>query len=242
MHTLKHLAKRIPGALFLRNKWTDLALKLKSTEDIFTDIYVGNKWEGKDSVSGKGSDLRQTRAIMNRLPALLAERNVRTMLDIPCGDFHWMQHVNLEGLDYTGADIVADLIEKNKQQYETENIHFCQLNVIKDKLPQVDLVFCRDCLIHLSLRDSLLALLNVCDSESGYLLTTTFTEATVNHEITTGKWRMKLNLEAPPFMLLPPLETITEECTLLDGAMNDKSLGLWRVADIREILFRRRAT
>jgi len=85
-----------------------------------------------------------------------------------------MKHVDLDGIDYTGADIVADLILGNGQ-YEASKVHFCILNLIDDKLPKIDLVFCRDCLVHLSFRDTFRALHNICDSGSIYLLTTTFT-------------------------------------------------------------------
>jgi hypothetical protein len=36
--------------------------------------------------------------------------DVKSLLDIPCGDFHWMRRVNLQGLSYVGADIVRELI------------------------------------------------------------------------------------------------------------------------------------
>jgi hypothetical protein len=63
MRKFKEIAKRVPAALFVY----DLAHKLRSTEDIFTDIYVGNKFGGKDSVSGPGSDLHHTRIIIDEL-------------------------------------------------------------------------------------------------------------------------------------------------------------------------------
>jgi len=234
MRKFKEIAKRIPGALFAYH----LALKLRSTEDIFTDIYVGNKFGGKDSVSGPGSDLHQTRIIIDELPAIFVDFNIHTILDIPCGDFHWMSHVSLKNIDYTGADIVMDLVQNNKQKYEKENIHFVKVNLIKDKLPRVDLIVCRDCLVHFSFKDIFLALHNVSNSGSTYFLTTTFTGRQHTHDIAPGQWRT-LNLEAAPFMLPPPLITINEECTLDDGAFEDKSLGLWRVADIRGSLTKR---
>lgn len=83
-----------------------------------------------------------------------------------------MKHVPLDGADYTGADIVPDLIERNRQ-FETEKIRFKQLNLIQGRLPKVDLIFGRDCLVHLSYQDALTALRNICNSGSTYLLTTT---------------------------------------------------------------------
>jgi hypothetical protein len=238
MRYLKQIVKQIPGVRsayhFAACQYESLKLKRRAAEDVFTDIRRGNKWGGTDSVSGTGSDLFQTRVVRNELPAVCRYFAVHAMLDIPCGDFHWMKDVGLEGIDYTGADIVTDLIRGNNQ-YEASNVHFCKLNLIDDELPKVDLVFCRDCLVHLSFRDTFIALHNICDSGSIYLLTTTFTSRPHNRDITTGQWRT-LNLEVPPFSFPSPLKTINEECTEGDGAFSDKSLGLWRIEDIGECL------
>jgi hypothetical protein len=241
MKELKEVVKRIPGVPVAYHEYVQLARKLRTLtrRGVFTDIYVGNKFGGKESVSGPGSDPDQTRVIINELPTVFRDFNIRTILDSPCGDFHWMKRVNLKGVDYTGSDIVVDLIRKNKN-YAAENVHFCEMNLLKDKLPKVDLVLCRDCLVHFSFRDILLALHNICNSESTYLLTTTFTNGRHNQDISTGQWRV-LNLEAAPFMFPAPLRTINEECTEGDGAYKDKSLGLWRVADIRDSLAKRHA-
>ena len=235
MNKLKELAKGIPGVRSAYHKCTGLALRLRSTEDVFSEIYAGNKFCGKESISGPGSSIHRTRVLISELPKLFDAFGIRTILDIPCGDFNWMKHVSMETINYTGADIVADLIQKNKQKYEKENIQFCKLNLIKDKLPKVDLVLCRDCLVHLSFEDTFEALRNVCASESTYLLATTFTGRQRNHDIATGQWH-SLNLEIAPFMLPPRLKTINEKNTENGGAYKDKSLGLWRVADIKEVL------
>jgi hypothetical protein len=213
-----------------------LKLRGRTAEEVFTDISHGDKWGGIESVSGKGSGLLQTRVVRNELPAVCREFVVHAMLDIPCGDFHWMRHVDLESIDYTGADIVTELIQRNSQ-YEAPNVHFCRLDLIEDKLPEVDLVCCRDCLVHLSFKDAFMALHNICDSGSTYLLTTTFTGRQHNRDIATGQWRT-LNLEGRPFSFPPPLRTINEDCTECEGAFNDKSLGLWRVEDVGECLTR----
>src|ERR1035438_4746570 len=155
----------------VRSKYMFLTRKRRTPEAIFTEIFYRNKFGGKESVSGPGSDLHQTRVIRSALPVVFDDSHAHTILDIPCGDFHWMMHVDLEGIDYTGADIVTGLIQQNKK-YETSSIHFCELNLISDKLPKVDLVLCRDCLVHLSHRDAILALRNICRSGSNYLLTT----------------------------------------------------------------------
>lgn len=247
MGTLKEVVKKTPVISFiykvLRNSERGLRrkfnpLKNKSTENIFTEIYKENSWGGKDSVSGPGSDARQTKTVITALQTVLSNYKISSMLDIPCGDFHWMKNVDLNKINYTGADIVQELIEENKVKYSTDGLQFQHINLTKDKLPKVDLIFCRDCLVHLSFTDILLALNNVCDSRSGYFLTTTFTERDGNHDILTGHWH-PINLELPPFALPKPLKIINEGCTEGGGVYTDKALGLWSIDDIRECLARR---
>src|SRR5262245_50296933 len=64
----------------------------RDIEQTFTDIYRRNAWGGTESVSGTGSGLAETRALRSSLRLLIDDFEIATMLDIPCGDFHWMQH------------------------------------------------------------------------------------------------------------------------------------------------------
>lgn len=235
------LINSIPGAksafsayLTLRRAAKRLLTRPKPAGQVFTEIYRRNKWGAKESISGTGSDLAQTETVRDQIPVVCHDFDIHTMLDIPCGDFNWMQHVPLDGIAYTGADIVAELAEQNAR-HETSTIHFRTLNLIHDTLPRADLVFCRDCLVHLSFADVFSALRNVCQSGSTYLLTTTFTNRRRNGDIATGQWR-PLNLEAAPFYFSPPLRTINEHCSEAGGAWNDKSLGMWKVSDIAACL------
>lgn len=239
LRKIKESAKRIPYVPYLYYKFLALTLRSGPAEVVFTDIFRGNKWGGKDSASGMGSDVGQTRVVVGALPIIFDSFNIRTVLDIPCGDFHWMQHADMAKVDYMGADIVADLIQNNTKHYEKESVHFRKLDIIKDALPCVDLIFCRDCLVHLSYENIFSALDNICNSDSIYLLTTTFTARRCNYDIATGQWRA-LNLELAPFGFPKPLRVINEECTESEGAYRDKSLGLWKVSDIRACLANRR--
>ena len=109
------------------------------------------------------------------------------------------------------------------------------LNLINDRLPKVDLIFCRDCLVHFSFADIILALENVCNSQSNYLLTTTFVDRKDNYDISTGGWHA-VNFELSPFNFPKPILTIMEGCTEGGSIFKDKSLGLWEIADIQECL------
>jgi hypothetical protein len=105
------------------------------------------------------------------------------------------------------------------------------LDLTSSPLPPADLLLCRDCLVHLSLTDARRALANIRRSDITYLLTTTFPAEPTNVDVVTGDWR-PLNLQRPPFGFPEPLELLVEGCTEQQGLFADKSLGLWRVADL----------
>lgn len=199
-------------------------------QTFFTAIYRQNAWGHRESRSGPGSARIQTEHIVDQLPGLFASLNVDTVLDIPCGDFEWMRFVDLGNVNYIGADIVPDAVANN-QKYASDHIRFVQLDVVSGDLPKVDLVMVRDCLVHFSFELALRALNNIVRSGSRYLLATTFSGRTSNVDILTGQWR-PLNLELPPFNLLPPVQLINEGCTESGGEFSDKCLGLWEIEAI----------
>ncbi len=204
----------------------DLSLK-----DKFAQVYAENIFGGADSRSGAGSDLLQTEIIRREIPRLLREHSVNSMLDAPCGDWFWMREVDLGIERYVGADIVADMIGVNKSKFGRSGIDFVCLDLSKDKLPKVDLVFSRDCLVHLSFEDASQMLSNFKSSGATYLLTTTFTDRSSNLDLGSGFWR-PLNMQRAPFNFPPPIKLINEGCTEGNNLFTDKSLGLWRLQDI----------
>lgn len=230
---IREIAKKMPLLPLVYRSFRSRLFreKPKNTEQVFTEIYEHNKWKGKGSVSGTGSDNDQTRIIIEEIPAVIRDFGVSKVLDIPCGDFYWMKNVSLDDIEYIGADIVEDLIKNNSERHGRDGVSFRKLNLIKDRLPKVDLVICRDCLVHLSFEDIFCALENLRNSESEYVLTTTFTGRTENTDIKTGQFRT-VNLQAAPFNFPEPLLVIDEGCTEGNGAFTDKSLGLWRIRDV----------
>jgi hypothetical protein len=146
-----------------------------------------------------------------------------------------MSRVDLEGVQYIGADIVRELVVTNSRTFGEKRMRFLHLNLVADQLPQVDLVFCRDCLVHFSFGDIFKALRNICRSRSTYLLTTTFPTRVANQDILTGEW-FPLNLEVAPFCLPKPLKIINEGCAVDGGMHSDKALGLWRIEQIESSL------
>jgi glycosyltransferase involved in cell wall biosynthesis len=199
--------------------------------NVFEEIYLKNVWGNSESHSGHGSSASATRFLRPALIQLLFDLDVKSMVDVPCGDFNWMQLLDLP-LDYFGGDIVPQLIEANQEKYSRPGRAFGLLDIVKDPLPRTDLVFSRDLLVHLSERDIRSALENIFESGAKYLVTTTFTSRDKNVDIPTGLWRT-LNLQRPPFSFPPPIRLINEHCEEGDGLWADKCLGVWKVNDLK---------
>ncbi len=250
--TLKHqIRKNLPsGAIkILRNvntsvrkvvptKWLTWYSNLKvrkykdkSTKDIFTDIYINNSfWGGKESVSGTGSDIRNTKSLINDLNKLLVDLNITSVLDIPCGDFNWMCKVNYENIKYVGADIVEELIKVNSEKYK-ENYKFVVLNLIEDGLPKSDLIIVRDCFVHLQFQDIYNSIKNIKASGSKYLMVTSFPDHPLNLDIITGGWRT-LNFQEAPFNFPKPVLILNENYKGSNGEYKDKSMVVYNISEI----------
>ena len=231
MNAVKQLLKqRLPFVVSVARHAEIYSFQFMSMEGIFKRIYRKQRWGTQETASGTGSTLKQTEVIRAELPRLVRELGVKSILDIPCGDFNWMKEVNLEIESYIGADIVKEIIQNNRQRFASTQREFVRLNITRDGLPRVDLILCRDCLVHFSYHDLCLALNMIRKSNSTYLLTTTFTDLQANEDILTGNWR-PLNLQKPPFNFSTPIRLI-EEKFVEDERYSDKSLGLWRISDI----------
>lgn len=184
-----------------------------------------------ESISGPGSSLEQTRELRERLPVLLEDLGVRSLVDAPCGDMNWMRHIRL-GVDrYTGVDLLWNIIEGNAQQCASQVRTFLCADATRAALPKADAIFCRDFLVHLPASEILRAIDNFKRSGATYLLTTTFTGPRAAMDIVLGGWR-PLNLTLPPFNFPPPLRLINEKCTEGGGAFGDKSIGVWKLSDL----------
>jgi SAM-dependent methyltransferase len=198
---------------------------------VFVTVFDENHWGDQESASGAGSSLAATEVVRAELPSLLRGLGITSLLDAPCGDFNWMQHVDLQGIRYTGADVVPHLVERNAQRFASPGRQFIVRDITTEALPDADAILSRDCLVHLSYAKALAALRNFKNSGARFLLSTTYTDRSANWDIVTGSWR-PLNLQLPPFSFPPPIAAINERCTEGDGGFDDKTLAVWRLADL----------
>ncbi len=194
----------------------------------FERAFHSGVWRaGTESVSGAGSSLEGTACIREQLPKLLRELEVKTLLDIPCGDWNWMSRINLPVDRYIGGDIVGELIEANQKSYGDDKHMFRVIDLCVDSLPNADLILCRDALIHFSENDIRRALSNIKDAGIRYLATTSFSATKINEKIITGiAWR-HLNLQIAPFFFPPPKLQIADNFN-----RPDQFLGVWPIDEL----------
>jgi len=205
----------------------------------FARMYETNLWDGAESRSGDGSSLAATARLRAELPAMLRRLGVRRLLDVPCGDFHWMAHVDLAAagvVAYVGGDVVEAIVAANRARYAAPAREFAHVDLTTGPLPAVagapaDALLCRDCLVHLSFANIARVFAVLRASGARYLITTTFLEQAANVDVVDGDWR-PLNLERAPFDFPPPAAVLLEGCEEEGGAYADKALAAWRVADL----------
>jgi hypothetical protein len=223
---VKSLIKsHFPRSVSLYRQARSAVLHRRPLKPEFTEIYRNNSWNDPESVSGRGSTLARTTMIATRLPGMLQHLGANALLDAACGDFNWMRHVDLGDVKYIGADIVPELITTNRERYELPGRSFVELDITRNKLPRVDVILCRECLMHLSTARITRAISNFKKSGAQYLLCTTHTTVTENFDCVDGGGRF-VNLQLPPFNFPQPLELIVED------AEAGKCLGLWRLSEV----------
>lgn len=206
---------------------------LKDSKNVFDRIYKSNFWQSPESKSGGGSSMEATLAIREALPSIFSKYSITSMLDVPCGDFNWMKTVDKSGLTYLGGDIVPDIIYRNNELYSIDKVHFSCIDITRDLIPKVDLIFCRDCLQHLSEDNVKKAINNFKKSRSLYLLTTSYPKTWRNYDILDGDYRA-INLSKSPFNFPKPIISIKETENI--GNEIDKVLSLYRIEDLPVIV------
>lgn len=196
----------------------------KGREAVFTLIHDHNHWGNPESLSGPGSTYAYTASIRHELPRLWKMLGTRSLLDAPCGDYHWFRAIPIQDRPpcYTGGDIVQALIDNNQRQFGNAGTRFIHLDIVSDPLPESDFWLCRDCLFHLGQADILATLRNFAHSRIPYLCTSTFPDCQENRDTVAGGYR-PLNLQRAPFNLPEPIHLIRD---WIEG-FTPRHLALW---------------
>ena len=182
---------------------------------IFTSIYKSNHWvqnsEGLPekfiSVSGHGSNINtaQYKNLNFNFNNMLEKYNINSIIDMPCGDFLWINNTILgKKIRYLGIDIVDELISKNNKTYKNNHIEFLAKDIVEFKTEEkYDLVLIRDLFIHIKNSDIKKIINNLKKMQIKYIALNNY-EISQNKDVVVGQHR-KVNILVEPFNFPKPI-------------------------------------
>lgn len=194
----------------------------------FAGMYERNVWGDEHSRSGSGSNLENTAVLRDQLPGFLDGLGIRSLLDLPCGDWAWMRHVDLSALEhYIGADVVPELIDQLRDEYGGAGREFVTLDALTDELPRVDAIMVRDLFGHLDHIQMRRLVRNAKRSGSTWLLASHYPGLEHNEDVRMGSWRPQ-NFTLAPYDWPAPAAMLAERP---QSAIEreDKMLAAWRL-------------
>jgi len=135
----------------------------QSPRDVFTHIYTAGIWGKGDGTfySGPGSDLVASGAYIDAVKQFIKGRQIRSIVDLGCGDFRVGANIVTPDISYHGVDVVQPLIAHNQSTYGAPNITFSCRDAIREPLPDAELCLIREVFQHLSNRQ-IAAILTRC--------------------------------------------------------------------------------
>ncbi len=200
--------------IFVNKFFSKFIKKEKLNKIIFNSIYKSNYWNkskefnsNKQSLSGPGSipNSIQTNNLIFELGEFIKKNNIKKILDAPCGDCAWIKKIFNTNIEYTGIDIVEDLINLNSIKFKSyKNVKFyCKDLTENNEFNNFDFVLLRDFFIHLPLETINKILINLRMSNCKYFAFNNYESVQLNKQISTGQHR-KINILHRPFYFDKP--------------------------------------
>jgi SAM-dependent methyltransferase len=124
----------------------------KTVAETFGEIYEKNVWGGTkgEFYSGEGSTEKYSEKYAAAIRKFIAENDVKSVVDLGCGDFRVASKFISDNFHYTGCDVVPSLVDHLNNKFASENIEFRCVNIVEEELPDGDLCLIRQVLQHLS--------------------------------------------------------------------------------------------
>ncbi len=121
------------------------------------------------------------------LQLFLSRNAIASVVDVGCGDWQFSCYMDWSGVDYTGVDASAVVLE-NTRSFSQPGVRFLHADATRDPLPCADLLLAKDVLQHWSNAD-IAAFLPQLPSYKCALITGSFPQhalAYVNHDMPAG--------------------------------------------------------
>ena len=140
-------------------------------------FYDKNVALGLESTSGYTSSLAETFYLRDFVKKIIRDKNISSLADCPCGDLNWIRATNLDGVEYTGYDVLDAHINTNSRLFP--KLKFIKFDAVREILPKTDLILCKDFLTHLVPDLIRVVLDNFKQSGSKWLLSTSYPEPVI---------------------------------------------------------------
>jgi len=166
---------------------------------LFENIYKNNIWNENSSYipkSGPGSSLEYTKSIRNFLNYFIDKNEIKSVVDLGCGDLNWIKYTKAFMIDYTGIDISESLINEHKNNYPAKK--FYNKDIVKEDIPEADLIIIRDVVFLMKNKD-ILDLFENIKHKFKYLLITSCNNINNKEEHNNIYHFSEVNLEIEPF-------------------------------------------
>ena len=161
-------------------------------ESAFTSIYDKQVW---GNGSGGGSDPEIAKPYATLLQNFLRDNQIKSVVDIGCGDWQFSKRIDWSGIDYTGVDVVRSVVDRNNETFGKPGIRFMQGDITAIDLPRADLVIIKDVMQHWP-NAAVFKVLPKLKTYKFALVTNDF--ASLNKDCREGDTR-PLDLQAEPF-------------------------------------------
>ncbi len=162
----------------------------------FDNIYINNRWGYK---SGPGSEPEQAKVWIDIVNSFLEKEDIKTVIDVGCGDWRLGLRYKLKGKTYTGIDI-SSVILNETMEHSTEDITFVHGDFDYLDIEPVDLIIIKDVLQHLP-NSKIISIVNKIKSNARYALFCDMyikvNDRELNTDIPTGRARPIDLLEKP---------------------------------------------
>jgi hypothetical protein len=200
------------------------------TKDAMEQIYAMKLWGGSefDFYSGSGShDPEIVNPYIEVVTSFLRSFEVPPVVcDLGCGDFNVGKELVKHTHKYIAADIVEELIERNKKKFTNDKIEFHCLDIAADELPSGDCAIVRQVLQHVSNAEILCIVPKL--TRFRYLIVTEHIpegEYRANVDIISGQGN-RLKKQSGVDLLAPPFNLKVKEHKKLHSVKSDDFDGL----------------
>lgn len=172
---------------------------MSEIKSVFASKYHegGSEWGGH---SGPGSIAYYTADYRHFVERFIFMNQIKSVVDIGCGDWQFSRYIDYSGVTYHGYDVVDHIIEVNRQNYNLPGINFHVMPKIIKELEKADLLIIKDVLQHLPNKEIFQFLHEVIPKYRYALITNSYQKVSVaaNTDISLGEFRV-LDLTADPY-------------------------------------------